>query len=79
MKILFWCYQALWTVAVLLSMPVLPFVRKGRLLARLFQDPRPGPEVGGVIWVHALSLGEVVSAVPLVRALGEGFPQRKIL
>jgi len=32
-----------------------------------------------VIWVHALSLGEVVSAVPLVRALGEGFPQRKIL
>lgn len=32
-----------------------------------------------VIWVHAVSLGEVVAAVPLVRRLHERFPQVRIV
>jgi len=33
----------------------------------------------GVIWVHAVSVGEVQAAVPLVQALREKYPQRPVL
>lgn len=32
----------------------------------------------GAIWLHALSVGEVRSAIPLVRALAKRFPQRQL-
>ena len=35
--------------------------------------------VGGCIWVHAVSVGEVQAAVPLVNALTERFPDRHLL
>ena len=38
--------------------------------------PRP---VGGCIWVHAVSVGEVQAAIPLVRALMERFPERHLM
>ena len=31
------------------------------------------------IWIHALSVGEVVSAVPLIKALAEEFPSKNII
>ena len=34
----------------------------------------PGPAVGGSIWVHAVSVGEVQAAATLVRALRERYP-----
>ena len=38
----------------------------------------PKQEKGG-IWVHALSVGEVASALPLLKALGEAFPGRPLI
>lgn len=35
--------------------------------------------VGGCIWVHAVSVGEVQAAVPLVKALTDHFPNRHLL
>jgi len=35
--------------------------------------------VGGCIWVHAVSVGEVQASVPLVNALTERFPDRHLL
>ncbi len=35
--------------------------------------------VGGCIWVHAVSVGEVQAAVPLVNALTKRFPNRHLL
>jgi len=35
--------------------------------------------VGGCIWVHAVSVGEVQASVPLVNALAERFPDRHLL
>lgn len=33
----------------------------------------------GSIWIHAVSVGEVQAAIPLVRALGRRFPNRQLL
>jgi 3-deoxy-D-manno-octulosonic-acid transferase len=35
--------------------------------------------VGGCIWVHAVSVGEVQAAIPLVKALANRFPNRHLL
>lgn len=37
------------------------------------------PKIDRCIWVHAVSVGEVQAAVPLVRALQEQFPDRQLL
>lgn len=37
------------------------------------------PRIAGCIWLHAVSVGEVQAAVPLVRALAERFPGRTLL
>ena len=37
------------------------------------------PELERSIWVHAVSVGEVQAAAPLVRALAERFPEHEIL
>ena len=37
------------------------------------------PKIEGCIWVHAVSVGEVQAAAPLVRALKARFPDRQLL
>ncbi len=37
------------------------------------------PMPGGSIWIHAVSVGEVQAAVPLVNALAKQFPDRRLL
>jgi integrase len=37
------------------------------------------PRLEGCIWIHAVSVGEVVAAVPLIRALGKRYPGRPLL
>ena len=37
------------------------------------------PSIDRCIWVHAVSVGEVQAAVPLIRALAERFPDRALL
>ena len=48
--------------------------RLGQRFGRDFPKP-----VGGCIWVHAVSVGEVQASVPLVRTLMERFPDRHLL
>ncbi len=38
-----------------------------------------GAEMKPVIWVHAVSLGEVVAATPLIRGLGAHYPDHRVL
>ena len=46
-------------------------------LGRYALPPRRGQ--GGVVWVHAVSLGETLAAAPLVRALRIELPQMRLL
>lgn len=72
-------YHALWTLAALMLTPVLPLPRSARLRSRVaprLRFPRPRP---GCVWVHALSVGEVLSAVPLVRELVRRCPHRDVV
>jgi 3-deoxy-D-manno-octulosonic-acid transferase len=82
-------YNAVLTLAALLALPLaLPLVlrsekRRTTLLERLGLrglPPRPGSDGRRRkrIWVHALSVGEVASAAPLVGRLRERFPGRDI-
>lgn len=72
-------YHALWTLIVIALTPVLPLRRSARLRARVaprLRFPRPR---AGCVWVHALSVGEVLSAVPLVRELVRRCPHRDVV
>jgi len=45
-----------------------------------YPSPQPSPQGGeGVIWLHAVSVGETRAAVPLVAALKERYPGHRIL
>ena len=37
------------------------------------------PDLGHSIWIHAVSVGEVQAAVPLIRALADRYPERELL
>ena len=83
-------YTIVTSLLLVLALPVLPFVvgrarYRRRLLARLgvgladrLATPAP-PGAGPSFWVHALSVGEVTSALPLVRGLRARWPQARIV
>lgn len=72
LRLFLWFWSALWTMG--LPLVLLYLWRRGRrdrayvahLAERFGRYARPLP---GAVWVHAVSLGEMRSAVPLIRAL----------
>ncbi|MBW1779829.1 MAG: 3-deoxy-D-manno-octulosonic acid transferase [Deltaproteobacteria bacterium] len=84
-------YHLLWTVGLIFLVPFIGLLRIGqsarsdrltlgmRLADRLaWRLPDPLPQKGN-IWIHALSVGEVVSALPLVSRLRTELPDRDIV
>ncbi len=82
MRLVYNILQLLAAPLLLLALPLLLFRpnKRHRLLQRLGRDlPRPETCSGRVIWIHALSVGEVTSALPLVRALRAELPQATLI
>jgi 3-deoxy-D-manno-octulosonic-acid transferase len=75
-------YNILWTVAVLCSLPVILLMitaGKKRVMER-FALSIPYEAVHKKrIWIHALSVGEVISALTLIREMGIRYPGREIV
>ena len=87
-------YHFLWTICLIFIAPVVGLlglrVRRspakndrlspGERLTERFTFGLPDLQFGkGNIWVHALSVGEVVSAIPLINSLQKEFPDRDIV
>ncbi|NIR15713.1 MAG: hypothetical protein GWN86_18015, partial [Desulfobacterales bacterium] len=68
-KVFLFFYHLIWTCLVILSLPLFFFTKRRRIRERLgIGLPTDSPKEGSV-WIHALSVGEVLSAVPLVKAV----------
>ncbi|RJR29649.1 MAG: 3-deoxy-D-manno-octulosonic acid transferase [Desulfobacteraceae bacterium] len=76
---LFFLYHLFWT---LFAAPLLAFARCGKnayLAEKLALNLPVCNLQKGSLWVHALSVGEVLSAVPLVHALRARSPRRSLV
>lgn len=84
-------YHFLWTICLIFCLPVIWILEKRHLDSRgslglverarerfALRLPQTLPAKGN-IWVHALSVGEVVSAIPLIDSLRIEFPDKDIV
>jgi 3-deoxy-D-manno-octulosonic-acid transferase len=86
---MYFLYSLLTAAGMLLLSPYFAVqgLRKGKYWAGLRQRlgylPREarGPSVGapGAVWIHAVSVGEALAALPLARRLKERFPGRRLV
>jgi 3-deoxy-D-manno-octulosonic-acid transferase len=74
-------YHFLATLLLILLFPVLyPLRNRLRLRERLALGlPNLGESAEGRLWVHALSVGEVISSIPLLEALKREYPSRELV
>ncbi|HBF42793.1 MAG TPA: hypothetical protein DDW42_04040 [Desulfobacteraceae bacterium] len=72
-------YHFIWTIVLAVCMPIIPLLRNERFVNRLGMNLPSDLLDDCNIWIHALSVGEVISAVPLVKVLNLKYPDRDIV
>lgn len=86
---MYFLYSALTAAGIILLSPyfLAQGLRRGKYLHSLgerlgFLPPDvtlPGTADGGAIWIHAVSVGEALAALPLAQALKQRFPDRRLV
>ncbi|MDY7037279.1 MAG: glycosyltransferase N-terminal domain-containing protein, partial [Thermodesulfobacteriota bacterium] len=72
-------YHFAWMIIVLSFLPLVPMLRSRRFIERAGLSLPEDRIERGSIWIHALSVGEVLSAIPLVRSLNKKYPKKGIV
>jgi len=82
---MFFAYSLLYTVALLALLPYEYFRRPKSLRRRWLRErcgltaPFSATGHSSAIWVHAVSVGEVISAIPLIREIKGRYPSLRIV
>ena len=78
-------YSFLYTIAIILLLPFEYFKRPKEIRKRWLRE-KCGlfhasfiPHPSSLVWVHAVSVGEVMAALPLIKQLRERYPSRQIV
>jgi len=79
MTILLIFYNIVSSCVVLALIPLFPFMRRRRISDRLGLGLKGIGPFHAPIWVHALSVGEVMSAIPLIDVLKEKYPENDLI
>jgi len=72
-------YNFAWTLVLILTLPILSLSKGLRISERLGLNLPVNPSRRKSIWIHALSVGEVISAIPLVRAVKAKYPSMPVV
>jgi len=82
---MFLLYSFLYTIAIIILLPFEYFKRPKEIRKRWLREKCgrftafSGPHPSSLIWVHAVSVGEVMAALPLIKRLRERYPLRQIV
>ena len=79
LKFILWPYHWLWTLFMLATLPFVLAGNDRRRRKRAGLDIPREPLGREAIWIHALSMGEVVSALPLVKTVKRQFPHQDLV
>ena len=82
---MFLLYSILYTIAIILLLPFEYFKRPKEIRKRWLREKcglfnaSSSSHPSSLIWVHAVSVGEVMAALPLIKKLRERYPSKQIV
>jgi 3-deoxy-D-manno-octulosonic-acid transferase len=76
--VIYFFYNFLWTIAYLILLPCIFFGKRDYFARKFALDIPERKRREKRIWIHALSVGEVLSTRPLIQAIKNSYPDKPI-